>query len=63
MHGLFAIVSLSVLKLALASANPSVSSCFSVNTAYDLGHSVASKTTEGPNACQDWCQVNEGIFT
>jgi hypothetical protein len=54
----FSMVLLSTLRTTLSSVNPSLSSCFSMNVAYDLGHSIASKSTDGPNSCQEFCQVN-----
>jgi len=52
-----AAVCLSFMRTSLSSVNPSFSSCFSMNVAYDLGHSIASKSTDGPNSCQEFCQM------
>ena len=31
--------------------------CFQPNVGYNVGHSIASRTTLGPVQCQAWCQT------
>ena len=35
----------------------SLPSCYLVNVGYNVGHSIASRTTLGPVQCQSWCQT------
>jgi len=41
----------------ISSVKTTVPACFSINIVYDLGHSIASKSTAGPFTCQEWCQM------
>ena len=51
------------LGTPISSTNSTLPACYRVNVAYDIGQSIASKTTKGPEACQAWCQVIINIFS
>merc|ERR1719369_2534305 len=58
MAGILGLIIISLLlKCSTGSVEPSPATCFSMNVAYDLGHSIASKKTAGPDSCQVWCQM------
>eukprot|EP00092_Neocalanus_flemingeri_P093428 GFUD01118748.1.p1 GENE.GFUD01118748.1~~GFUD01118748.1.p1 ORF type:complete len:392 (+),score=56.20 GFUD01118748.1:17-1192(+) len=46
-----------LISFFVSSVRLELPSCFTINVAYDLGHSIASKSTTGPFDCQEWCQM------
>ena len=45
------------VKIPTNTTTDPLPSCYKIDIAYNLGRSIATKTTNGPLACQTWCQV------